>query len=167
VGSEEGQESQSSKQMIGLLKCANSMLHKQPAEGYVIPDMISKEERPSEVLEIFIADMLETGKMVMEEEREAAKVDNPVLEEQQSEERLNVMVGDGISDAQRISETSFNSQLQAQKEEKINKKSMTSSRKRSLEGTKLSNQNSFVVLDVEYIASLAGDMGVLILPLRF
>jgi hypothetical protein len=75
-----------------------------------------------------------------------------------------VLVGDGISDAQRIPETSFSSQLQAQKEEKINKKSMTSSRKRSLEGTKLSNQNSFVVLDVEYIASLAGDMGVLIPP---
>jgi hypothetical protein len=47
------------------------------------------------------------------------------------------------------------------------KKCQPSSHKRSLEGTNLSSQNSFVVLDVECIAALAGDMGVVIPPLEF
>jgi hypothetical protein len=66
-----------------------------------------------------------------------------------------------ISDKQKISETRFSARLLEQKVEKTQVK-YVSTKKRSLEGTSLSDQNSFAVLNNDVIADIAGDMGIII-----
>jgi hypothetical protein len=61
---EEGQESQSNKQLVDLPKCYNSDMHKKDDRGYDIPDASPMEKVPPKECEISIADLLSIGKMV-------------------------------------------------------------------------------------------------------
>jgi hypothetical protein len=62
--SEEGQGSQTNKQFVGLVKCSNVDLHKNPTVGYDISDNDAEVSVPAPVAEITIAEMLETGRLV-------------------------------------------------------------------------------------------------------
>jgi hypothetical protein len=57
--------------------------------------------------------------------------------------------------------------VQAKKLDRIYKNCQASSKKRSLEGTNLSNQNSFAILDVDNIGRIDGHMGVVIPDFEF
>jgi hypothetical protein len=67
-----------------------------------------------------------------------------------------------ITEAQKIPDTRFSGRIQAQKLEKCQGPTQSPSKKRNLEGTNLSNQNSFVVLGNSDIANIASGMGVVI-----
>jgi hypothetical protein len=62
--SEEGQWSQINKQFVGLVKCSNVDLHKNPVVGYDISDKDAEVSVPTPVAKITIAEMLETGRLL-------------------------------------------------------------------------------------------------------
>jgi hypothetical protein len=71
-----------------------------------------------------------------------------------------------ITDGQKLPETRFSSRIQAQLEKK-QAPSQPPTKKRNLEGTNLSDQNSFAVLGNDDIMNLAIGMGVVISPDQF
>jgi hypothetical protein len=74
--------------------------------------------------------------------------------------------GDTITEVQKLADTIYNKRIQ---DHMLGKKEAhhLPSQKRSLEGTSLSDQNSFVVLGNDVIAGLAHDMGVDVSDMHF
>jgi hypothetical protein len=67
-----------------------------------------------------------------------------------------------LIEVQKIPETRFSKRVQDQLLKTINEKQLPSLKKRPLEGTDLSDHNSFSVLSTENIAAIASGMGVVI-----
>lgn len=96
-----------------------------------------------------IKDVSVEGQNPNGEGKEKPSADNEVIDDQLQ----------GITKSQMIPETRQSERLQNHIMEQV---MQASSRKRNLEGTNLSNTNSFVVLENHEIANLANNMGVVI-----
>jgi hypothetical protein len=78
--SEEGQASQSNKQVVGMLKCSNPVMHKSYDSGYKIPDASPMTKVVPEENVLTIAELLSIGKMVNVKESGQPTSDDQGLE---------------------------------------------------------------------------------------
>jgi hypothetical protein len=107
--------------------------------------------------------LVRCSELIMQQTEKKAIEGENLAKEKEMEDKTDVVVKSQaliISEKQKLPETRCSARVEQQWLDKIQEKQKSASRKRSLEGTNLSSKNSFAVLDNEYIASIAFDMGV-------
>ncbi|TVU43075.1 hypothetical protein EJB05_09511, partial [Eragrostis curvula] len=137
----------SGSQDMGMLQCSSIQMHKNIMLSNALP-----KSSPKEVTSL--SDNLTQNRFSVEDII-------PLSSKSTSKEEMNDILGK-LNEKQIIKTTRQSERVQMQMTDKLKNKEPSTAKKRSFEGTNLSEHNSFSILDNEDIADLANNMGILI-----